>query len=254
MYLNNNTNITPEFASAYASAVAQTHDVVADATNPFHKNSYATLGAHIQATKGIFAQNGLAIVQFPYGNGNGVGVTTMVLHASGGFIERTCLMPVTEGLKGQDLGSLISYVRRYAIASVANLATADDDGEADRVIHATAVAPVPYKTGVFAKPAPAPAPAPVVKAPSIKPPAGDNSALAMALTFIVPFGKNKGLTLAQLPENSLMWYIKEYQPKPYKGEISEKDKAFRDSLDLIASARNGNSVKPVEPDDSDVPF
>lgn len=245
------TNITPEFAAAYAAAIARTRDVVADAENPFHKNSYATLGAHISATKAIFAQNGLAIVQFPVSNNvnrGEIGVETMVIHSSGGYLSRTILMPVADGVKGQDVGSLISYLRRYAIASVANLATADDDAETDREVR-TIAAP---KLIQLPKEAPkaAPAPAPKAVAPIVAP--GSNSDLAKALEFIIPFGKNKGATLGSLAKNSLDWYIKEYQPKPYNGKISDKDIALREALDLIRDSRESEKVEIISSDD--VPF
>ena len=242
------TNITPEFAAAYVAAIARTRDVVADAENPFHKNSYATLGAHISATKAIFAQHGLAIVQFPVSNSvnrGEVGVETMVVHQGGGYFSRTILMPVEEKVKGQDVGSLISYLRRYAIASVANLATADDDAEADREVR-TIAAP---KLIQLPKEAPkAPAPAPKAEAPAVAP--GSNSDLAKALDFILPFGKNKGARLGDLAKNSLDWYIKEYQPKPYNGKISDKDIALREALDLIRDSRDQTEIISSD----DVPF
>jgi uncharacterized protein (DUF3820 family) len=247
------TNITPEFAKAYAEAVSRTRDVVADAENPFHKNSYATLGAHISATKAIFAQYGLAIVQFPVSNSvnrGEVGVETMVIHESGGYVSRTILMPVADGVKGQDVGSLVSYLRRYAIASVANLATADDDAESDREVR-TIPAPKLIQLPKEAPKAPAPkavAPAPKAEAPISAP--GSNSDLAKALDFIVPFGKNKGSRLGDLAKNSLDWYIKEYQPKPYNGKISDKDIALREALDLIRDARDSTEIISTD----DVPF
>jgi len=246
------TNITPEFAAAYVAAIAQTRDVVADAENPFHKNSYATLGAHISATKAIFAQHGLAIVQFPVSNSvnrGEIGVETMVVHQSGGYFSRTILMPVEEKVKGQDVGSLISYLRRYAIASVANLATADDDAEADREVR-TIAAPklIQLPKEAPKASAPAPAPAPKASAPIVAP--GSNSALAEALDFILPFGKNKGSRLGDLAKNSLDWYIKEYQPKPYNGKISDKDIALRAALDLIRDARESTEIISSD----DVPF
>jgi uncharacterized protein (DUF3820 family) len=247
------TNITPEFAKAYAEAVSRTRDVVADAENPFHKNSYATLGAHISATKAIFAQYGLAIVQFPVSNSvnrGEVGVETMVIHESGGYVSRTILMPVADGVKGQDVGSLVSYLRRYAIASVANLATADDDAESDREVRTIPA----YKLIQLPKEAPkAPAPKAVAPAPKAEAPIsapGSNSDLAKALDFIVPFGKNKGSRLGDLAKNSLDWYIKEYQPKPYNGKISDKDIALREALDLIRDARDSTEIISSD----DVPF
>jgi hypothetical protein len=49
--------------------------------------------------------------------------------------------------------------------------------------------------------------------------------------FAIPFGKQQGKLLGELPSGSLAWWIENYQPKPYKGSISEKDAAFRAALD-----------------------
>ena len=250
-YDNMNQNITPEFAAAYTQAVARTTAVMADAENPFHKNSYATLGAHIDATKGIFAQHGLSIVQFPCGDGENVGIETIVLHASGGFIGRKTFIKIPDNFKGQDAGSLFSYLRRYAIAAVANVATSDDDGEADRIVRSAPVAAAPVVTKFVPNPTAAPkAPAPKAE-PKAPAPQATIGGLAEALSYVVPFGKNKGVTLGELPENSLQWYIKEYQPKPYNGSISPKDKAFRDALDLI---RDGRQASQDDSFTDNVPF
>ena len=174
----------------------------------------------------------------------------MVIHESGGYVSRTILMPVADGVKGQDVGSLVSYLRRYAIASVANLATADDDAESDREVR-TIPAPKLIQLPKEAPKAPAPkavAPAPKAEAPISAP--GSNSDLAKALDFIVPFGKNKGSRLGDLAKNSLDWYIKEYQPKPYNGKISDKDIALREALDLIRDARDSTEIISTD----DVPF
>jgi uncharacterized protein (DUF3820 family) len=230
-------NITPELASALVKAIAETKDVKADATNPFHKNSYATLGAHLEATKGIFSKHGLAIVQFPIGDSSvGVGIETTIIHKDGGSISQAVYIPVGESLKGQDAGSLFSYLRRYAIASVAGLATTDDDAEGDRTVR-SAPQPATYSTGVFAKPTPAPAVSNGVVH-------SDED-----LNVVIHFGKNKGKTLGELPSNSLDWYIKEFQPKPYNGKISPQDVALREALDRLASKRGGSS----EPEDN-VPY
>jgi len=231
-------NITPELASALVKAIAETKDVKADATNPFHKNTYATLGAHLEATKGTFAKHGLAIVQFPHGDGNQVGVNTMVIHKDGGYIQNYVTIPVGENLKGQDAGSLFSYLRRYALASVAGIATTDDDAETDRVLRSAPS--TTHNTGVFAQPA-----TKVVSAPS-----GVIHADA-DLNVVIHFGKNKGKTLGELPTNSLDWYIKEFQPKPYNGKISPVDVALRDALDRLNSKRGESSSE--EPEDN-VPF
>lgn len=239
----------PALCSALVKAIAETQNVMADAQNPFHKNSYATLGAHLEQIKPIFAKHGLAILQFPIGSGDVIGVNTIILHKDGGEINRVCTIPATEGLKAQEAGSIFSYLRRYALASVAGVATNDDDGEINRVVQTAKFIP-----NENYKPTPAPAPKPISKpAVAVAQTSGDRD-LAQALGFIVPFGKNKGLTLGELQEKSLDWYIKEYQPKPYMGKISEKDTAFRNALDLIRDSRSGSVAETQEEPEDNVPF
>ena len=238
--MQSKSNITPELASALVKAISEVGTgVTADATNPFHKNTYATLGAHLEATKGVFAKHGLAIVQFPVGGqGIGVGIETTIIHKDGGFISESVFIPVGESLKGQDAGSLFSYLRRYALASVAGLATTDDDAEIDRTVRSAPS--TSYSTGVLAT-------AKVVSAPV-------SSGVVHAdadLNVVIHFGKNKGKTLGELPTNSLDWYIKEFQPKPYNGKISPVDVSLRDALDRL-NAKRGNTPSE-EPEDS-VPF
>lgn len=72
-------------------------------------------------------------------------------------------------------------------------------------------------------PAPRPAPAPVESDGTWR-------------TVVIPFGKQQGQTLGQLNPASLKWWRENYQPKPYKGKISDKDKAFRLALDQSAEA------------------
>jgi len=236
-------DIRPELAAALVAAVSETRDVAPDAENPFHHSSYATLSAHIQATKEIFAKHGLAIIQFPIGSAESVGIRTCIVHKSGGQIGYTCELPVDkEKFKGQDAGSLFSYLRRYAIASVANLATADDDAEADRASKAPAAKYIPNPSVAAPKAAPSPAPKAVAKDPET---VGD------AMRTVLHFGKNKGKALFELPSNSLEWYIKEFQPKGYKDNPpSPQDIALRAALDAIQNAKG----KASEPTSDDVPF
>ena len=240
----NTNNITPEFASAYVKAVSKTRDVIADAENSFHKNSYATLSAHIASTKAIFAQHDLAIVQFPFGDAKQVGVNTMVLHKDGGYIQNYITLPVADGVKGQDVGSLVSYLRRYAIAGVANLATADDDGEADRQSHSAPTKQV--NMNHFREEKAIEKAYEKINNAEIKKPVSANPDLSIVLHF----GKNKGKTLGELPKNSLEWYIKEFQAKPYNGKLSPLDVALREALDRLA----GGNQKPEAESSDDVPF
>lgn len=77
---------------------------------------------------------------------------------------------------------------------------------------------------------------PKAPAPAPKPQATPVASDGTWRTVIIPFGKQQGQTLGQLNPASLKWWRENYQPKPYKGKISEKDKAFRLALDQSAEA------------------
>ena len=242
-------NITPELAAALVAAINEVGTgVVADAENPFHKNSYATLGAHLAATKGTFAKHGLAIVQFPYGDGNQVGVNTMVVHKDGGYVQQFVTLPVGETVKGQDAGSLFSYLRRYAIAAVAGLATTDDDAESDRIVRTPAKAPA---QAYVAKTAAAPAARPAAPAAPVAIPAGDIDPAA-----IIPFGRNKGVQISSLGVDDLSYWANTWEPRPFEktGRVSERDlKLKRTALALYAQA-TGASTNAPEAAQDEVPF
>lgn len=111
------------------------------------------------------------------------------------------------------------------------------------------IADAPAYVVMSSAPAPAPRPAPA-------PVASDGT----WRTVVIPFGKQQGQTLGQLNPASLKWWRENYQPKPYKGKISDKDKAFRDALDQseeaykpMPTASKSEVIIDDEPSD-DVPF
>lgn len=61
---------------------------------------------------------------------------------------------------------------------------------------------------------------------------------------VIHFGKNKGRRLGDLDQRSLAWYIKDWQPKPYKGRISDHDAVLREMLDKAANDLDGGSQEP----------
>lgn len=73
-------------------------------------------------------------------------------------------------------------------------------------------------------------------------------------SVVIHFGKNKDKALRDLPENTLKWYAKEWQPKPFKGTISKADTALRDALDIITGAQKDKAPIPLSDDMDQVPF
>jgi hypothetical protein len=125
----NKSESIKELAAALAKAQAAMPAAKFDATNPFLKNKYASLGAIIEAARAPLAANGLSVVQLPTNEGEGIGVTTILMHASGEYIESTLSLLVGDE-KGkstaQVAGSVITYLSRYALASLLGI-YADDD-------------------------------------------------------------------------------------------------------------------------------
>ena len=120
-----------KLAAALCKAQAEMGGAVKDAKNPFFKSSYADLTSVIKAIKEPFANNGLSYSQFPVTSegGGGVGVTTILMHSSGQWIESEFYLPLAKK-DPQSGGSCVSYARRYSLQSMAGIPTAEDDAEA----------------------------------------------------------------------------------------------------------------------------
>jgi hypothetical protein len=103
---------------------------VKDATNPHFNSRYADLASIVEAMRQPFAANGLSYWQSASADGNLVSMTTLVVHASGEWIESDRLTVQARDAAPQAVGSCLTYLRRYQLAGMAGVAPADDDAEA----------------------------------------------------------------------------------------------------------------------------
>ncbi len=115
-------------AKALIAASKDFKPVVKDSKNPHFGNTYASLGAYIDATKPALTAHGLAIVQRSLMEGSEQILETLILHESGETMQAGVfpIRPVKNDPQG--VGSALSYARRYSYASALNLASEDDDG------------------------------------------------------------------------------------------------------------------------------
>ncbi len=129
-------------AASLAQAMRDIKNPAFDAVNPHFKNRYATLGAHLDAVRRAFPLFGLSVVQgVETPDANRVVVTTRILHASGQWIESSLAQSLGASAKVQDLGSAVTYLRRYSIAAMCGIVgDEDDDGESDRSSRDRAIA------------------------------------------------------------------------------------------------------------------
>lgn len=111
-----------------------------------------------------------------------------------------------------------------------------------------------------------PTPKPVFQVPAPKPPpAAEPTQSELDAGYIpkttwraavVHFGKNKGRKLGELNSKQLKWYF-DWEPRPYKGKISEADIKLKMALDEWNREAGGGGDEIPEPpagEDTEIPF
>ena len=135
----NKSDSIKELAAAMAKAQGQIKGAIKDSANPFFKSKYADLSSVVEAIREAFTSNGLSYVQrVEPSERDEVRVATVILHASGEWLDCGFLaLPVSKH-DAQGFGSALTYARRYSLSAAAGVAPEDDDGNA-----ATKAAPKP---------------------------------------------------------------------------------------------------------------
>ena len=121
-----------------------------DAENPHYHSRFTSLGTLIEKSIPALMENGLMVMQFPVSSNrydpevveitkgtettftvvSEVGLRTFVLHISGQYMASTVRVPVYGYNIAQEAGKAITYLRRYAWASVLGLYS-DEDTDAE---------------------------------------------------------------------------------------------------------------------------
>jgi len=122
--------LTPN--EALVLAVNHCSNVAAEKFNPHFKSKYFGLSDLLAEVKPVFLKYGLTILQTPYTTETRIALKTEVLHASGHRFDFGELAVKSEGTNLQQLGSITTYLRRYAISTITGISadtdTTDDDG------------------------------------------------------------------------------------------------------------------------------
>ena len=96
-------------------------NAVMNRINPHFKSKYADLAAIFDAARKPLSANGLAITQTI---GNGV-LHTRLLHTSGQWIASEHPLPMSG--RPQEIGSALTYARRYSLSALIGIAADEDD-------------------------------------------------------------------------------------------------------------------------------
>jgi len=147
-----------KLASALSEAQSQLESVTKGEKG--YGYSYASLASTIETATKVLKPNGLSVTQLVGTTTNGLpSVTTILMHTSGQFVKSVANMPLIE-MKGvneaQRAGAVYSYLRRYALQAILNMASEDNDASSHGIKKAesttTPSATVAPKAQKFRKP------------------------------------------------------------------------------------------------------
>ena len=132
-------------SAALVAAQSEIGNVPFDSRNPHFNSQFVSLAAVLDAVRPVLSKHGVALFQ-PASTANGlVQVQTVFLHSSGEQLSFPALaMPLGDKATAQNIGSTITYLRRYSLTAALGIAgDEDDDGNADATIRGSTLA----KTG-----------------------------------------------------------------------------------------------------------
>lgn len=194
-------------AKALAAAQAEIENATKNAANPHFRSNYADLAEIINTTRPVLTKHGLSLIQCPGFRDGVVELETMLLHESGEWIKSTAGAPIGKA-DAQGVGSAVTYLRRYSLAAVCNIAQEDDDGNG--------ASQGGRQQGQPQRAAAKPAPKPPTKS------AGqDGDGERKPWDRILPFGDKEGRPLHELEDTELRklveWCAKAKDPKKWEG-------------------------------------
>jgi ERF superfamily len=99
-----------------------------DSNNPFFKSKYADLAEVWNTCRSLLAENNLAITQLLEVIEGKPALITILSHESGQWMKSTAMLPISKP-GSQEIGSCITYFRRYSLAALVGVYQDDDDGE-----------------------------------------------------------------------------------------------------------------------------
>lgn len=117
-----------QLAPALLRAQRKIGGAIKGSSNPFFKSRYADLGAVMAACKEELNSEEITVLQPLGSDETGDYVETTFLHSSGEFATSRMKIPAYKN--AQELGSNVSYLKRYLLQSMVFTPSEDDDAEA----------------------------------------------------------------------------------------------------------------------------
>lgn len=115
---------------ALVKAISECENVTASRINPHFRSKYFGLADLLAEIKPVLGRYGLAAFQVPCSNADRVWISTSIIHISGHIFNCGELGVNAAGLNQQNIGSVFTYLKRYALSTCLGVASEleDDDG------------------------------------------------------------------------------------------------------------------------------
>lgn len=101
--------------------------------NPHFRNNFSTLEDLIDASRPALTKNGLSICQYPHSEEQDTFLVTKLKHSSGEEEVSKVRIVLKDPYDIQKLGSAMSYLKRYAYASICGIATSESEDDGNSV-------------------------------------------------------------------------------------------------------------------------
>jgi len=116
-----------DLLKAMASIQERVTKLPMDGFNPHFRSQFTTLGTVIDTLKPIMSEEGVLCLQPPIGSNAEAGVDNIFIHLeTGQMLSFPITIPINGTNIGQEAGKAITYLRRYALASIFMLYSDED--------------------------------------------------------------------------------------------------------------------------------
>ena len=126
--MSNQSENIADLAHALSKCQGQMAPAIKDSINPHFKNKFATLYSIWEACRKPLSDNGLSVVQTMSFENERLCLTTKLMHLSGQWIS-SITQVVSAKQDAQGIGSALSYFKRYSLAALLGVCTADEDDD-----------------------------------------------------------------------------------------------------------------------------
>ena len=193
-------------------------------TNPFFGSKYADLSTVIESTRPSLVKHGLTVFQFATSDEAGVFITTVIGHSSGQWIQSPPLLVPVASRQDKKTGQLVrdahcvasavTYGKRVSLSAAIGVVAEDEDDDGNAAVTAVPLhARIPTSKQDWHPVDGPPPPSDADMPPDVD--AIPQQAEGTQRRFkpdggfvdspLVPFGRDKGKTLAEVDKRTLEW-------------------------------------------------